>query len=368
MIQEEYNFKDIFLDDSKNISKINLEEITNRGNIAVIDQSRKHIAGYVEESNYKVCKNERIIFGDHTRIIKYINIPFIAGADGVKTLKLKDEKNCLYKFFYYYLQYIDIPNNGYSRHFKFLKEKEFIIPPIEFQKKVVEALEKIEELIENKENQEQKLEEMAKSQFYEIFGDVGKNTKGYPTSKLSDIAEYWNGLTYKPKDISENGILVLRSSNIQNGQLSFEDNVRVNCQIPDKKLVKNNDILMCSRNGSARLVGKVALIKDIDEKMAFGAFMMIIRSKYYPYLLYYFQTDAFRTQILNGETATINQITRYMLNNVKIPLPLDEEIERFASSIELIDKQKEICNKIIDKLNELKKSKMQEYFGGVINE
>lgn len=368
MIQEKYNFKDIFLDDSKNISKINLEEITNSGNIAVIDQSRKYIAGYVEESNYKVCKNERIIFGDHTRIIKYINIPFIAGADGVKTLKLKNEKNCLYKFFYYYLQYIDIPNNGYSRHFKFLKEKEFIIPSIKFQKKVVEVLDKIEKLIENKEKQVQEFEKMAKSQFYEIFGDVGKNTKGYPISNLSDIAEYWNGLTYKPKDVSENGVLVLRSSNIQNGQLSFEDNVRVNCQIPDKKLVKNNDILMCSRNGSARLVGKVALIKDIDESMAFGAFMMIIRSKYYPYLFHYFQTDAFRTQILTGETATINQITGTMLNNVKVPLPVNEEIEKFSSIIELIDKQKEICIKTIDKLAELKKSKMEEYFGGVENE
>lgn len=172
MIQKKYNFNDVFLDDSKNISKINLEEITNIGDIAVIDQSKTYIAGYVEESGYRVCKNERIIFGDHTRIIKYINIPFITGADGVKTLKLKDEKNCLYKFFYFYLKYLDIPNNGYSRHFKYLKEKEFIIPPIEFQEKVVKNLEKIEEQKEVCNKIINKLNELEKSKMQEYFGGI----------------------------------------------------------------------------------------------------------------------------------------------------------------------------------------------------
>lgn len=172
MIQKIYNFKDVFLDDSKNISKIKLEEITNDGSIAVIDQSKTYITGYVKEADYKICKNERIIFGDHTRIIKYINIPFITGADGVKTLKLKDEEKCLYKFYYYYLQYLDIPNNGYSRHFKYLKEKEFIIPPIEFQKKVVENLEKIEKQQEVCNKIIAKLDELKESKMQDYFGGM----------------------------------------------------------------------------------------------------------------------------------------------------------------------------------------------------
>lgn len=172
MIQKKYKFNEVFLDDSKNISKINLEQITNKGNIAVIDQSRTYIAGYVEDSDYKVCKSERIIFGDHTRIIKYINFPFITGADGVKTLKLKDEKNCLYKYYYFYLKYLDIPNNGYSRHFKYLKEEEFTIPPIEFQKAVVKNLEIIEEEIELCNKTINKLTELEKTKMEEYFGGV----------------------------------------------------------------------------------------------------------------------------------------------------------------------------------------------------
>ena len=77
----------------------------------------------------------------------------------------------------------------------------------------------------------------------------------------------------------------MRSSNIQNSQLDFADTVRVDCAVKEKLMVQENDILMCSRNGSARLVGKVALIKGIQEPMTFGAFMMIIRSRYHSYLM-----------------------------------------------------------------------------------
>ena len=120
---------------------------------------------------------------------------------------------------------------------------------------------------------------------------------------------------------------------------------------------------MCSRNGSSRLVGKVALIPRTDEKMSFGAFMMIIRSKYYPYLFTYFQTNAFRKQISTGATTTINQITTNMMNKVKLPLPSEQDIEKFNILLKQIDKQKFEFEKSLKKLEELQASLMQEYFG-----
>ena len=173
----------------------------------------------------------------------------------------------------------------------------------------------------------------------EQFGDPRINPKGYPVKALSEVASYWNGLTYKPKDVSDFGTIVLRSSNIQEGKLSFDDVVRVTCDIRDKTYVEENDILMCSRNGSAELVGKVALIGHSDEPMAFGAFMMIIRSVYYEYLLQYFRMPAFREQINTG-TATINQITNKMLDQVQLPIPSMEEIGTFASFVRQSDKSK----------------------------
>ena len=105
-------------------------------------------------------------------------------------------------------------------------------------------------------------------------------------------------------------------------------------------MVQKNDILMCSRNGSAKLVGKVALIKDIQEPMSFGAFMMIIRSHYFGYLMTYFQMDAFRQQIKTGATTTINQITGRMLDDVTIPLPPMSLVDQFATFVEQTDKSK----------------------------
>jgi type I restriction enzyme S subunit len=174
-----------------------------------------------------------------------------------------------------------------------------------------------------------------------MFGMLENNTKGYPIRKLSDIATYWNGLTYKPADATQDGTgtLVLRSSNIQNGELVFEDNVRVTCPIKEKLFVQDNDILMCSRNGSAALVGKTALIRDLHEPITFGAFMMIIRSQYYPFLRTYFDMPAFRGQISTG-TSTINQITGNMLNQIEVPVPDMDTVVQFGGFVEQSDKSK----------------------------
>ena len=208
------------------------------------------------------------------------------------------------------------------------------------QKEICTHLDKLYSIIKMREDELAKLDELIKARFVELFGDQSLNTKGYPVKSLSEIAEYWNGLTYKPEDVADEGTIVLRSSNIQNAQLDFEDIVRVTCSVGDKKYVQDNDILMCSRNGSARLVGKVALIKNLSEPMSFGAFMMIIRSRYYPYLMTFFQMPAFRAQITTGATTTINQITGRMLDNVKLPVPDESELDSFVAFIEQVDKSK----------------------------
>lgn len=240
---------------------------------------------------------------------------------------------------------------------------EINVPDISRQEEVVCQLEKVSKIIQLRKQELQKLDELIKARFVELFGDAKLNPKGYPVKALSEIAEYWNGLTYKPENVADSGTIVLRSSNIQNAQLDFKDIVRVNCKIGDKKFVQKNDILMCSRNGSARLVGKVALIQGLDEPMSFGAFMMIIRSQYYPYLLTFFQTSAFREQIATGATTTINQITGNMLNKVMIPVPDVETINEFAAFVEQVDKSKVAVQKALDETQTLFNSLMQEYFG-----
>lgn len=240
---------------------------------------------------------------------------------------------------------------------------ELFVPNIDAQKDVVSSLDKLSQLIFLRKKQLQRLDDLVKSHFFEMFGDPSNNPKGYPVRSVSTMAEYWNGLTYKPEDVSNEGTVVLRSSNIQNMQLDFTDTVRVNCKIGDKKFVRDNDILMCSRNGSAKLVGKVALIHGLDEPMSFGAFMMLIRSEYYPYLMMYFQLPAFRSQITTGATTTINQITSNMMNKVMLPIPDKATMNEFAAFVSQVDKSKLLVQQGLNKLEQMKQSLMQKYFG-----
>ena len=220
--------------------------------------------------------------------------------------------------------------------------KEYQIPSFSMDKQmeIASIFDKIDALIVSRKEQVRNLDQVVKSRFIELFGDPQRNPHGYKHTKLSDIATYYNGLTYKPENVAAEGTIVLRSSNIQNSQLDFADTVRVDCAIKKRLMVQKNDILMCSRNGSAKLVGKVALIKDIHELMSFGAFMMIIRSQYFGYLMTYFQMDAFRQQIKTGATTTINQITGRMLDDVTIPLPPMALVDQFAAFVEQTDKSK----------------------------
>ena len=277
-----------------------------------------------------------------------------------------DQSKIDIKYLYYAVQNYEFEGSGTSipqLTVPMLKKYNFPLPSKEEQQKVVSALDKVNELISLRKEQLAKRDQLVKSRFIELFGDPETNPKGLVKVLLSDIAEYFNGLTYSPDNVTKDGTIVLRSSNIQNSQLDFADTVRVNSSIKDKLFVKDNDILLCSRNGSARLVGKVALIKNLSEPMTFGAFMMIIRSKYYPYLMTYFQMDAFRRQISTGATTTINQITGNMLNKISLPLPKMADIIEFAAFVEQTDKSKVAIQASLDKLELLKKSLMQEYFG-----
>ncbi|MDU4782275.1 MAG: restriction endonuclease subunit S, partial [Veillonella sp.] len=204
---------------------------------------------------------------------------------------------------------------------------------------------------------------LIKSRFVELFGDVVLNTLNWPLVKLSAIAEYRIGLTYKPEAVSSSGIAVLRSGNIQNSQLCYEDTIYVNSKVEPKLLLKKNDILMCARNGSQSLVGKVALIENDISNTTYGAFMMAISSKYYVYLFEYFRSQAFRRLISVGSTTTINQVTTRMLNSIVIPLPDLDNINRFALYHSQINKLKSDVQKSIDETQLLMDSLMQEYFG-----
>ena len=185
-----------------------------------------------------------------------------------------------------------------------------------------------------------------KSQFIEMTGDPRTNPKSWQVKTLSELATYSIGLTYKPENISEEGTIVLRSGNIQNSKIDLADVVRVNCPIKESIYVQKNDILMCSRNGSAALVGKVAQIKDISEPTTYGAFMTVIRSEYSDFLYLYFQSNDFREQVSTGKSSTMNQITQNMLDKISLPLPDGETRNKLSIILHQADKSGSVLLKL----------------------
>lgn len=199
-----------------------------------------------------------------------------------------------------------------------------------------------------------------KSQFIEMVGDPRNNPKGWPTKRLSELAEYSIGLTYKPEQICDDGTIVLRSGNIQDGKISFSDIVRVNAPIKESLFVKEDDILMCSRNGSASLVGKVAMIPDINEPMTFGAFMTIIRSAEAKYLYLYFQSQDFRERVSEGKSSTMNQITQKMLDKVEVTFPDKDVRETLSAIASQADKSKSVIQKALVYLNDIQSDELRK--------
>lgn len=281
---------------------------------------------------------------------------------------LRAKKGFLAEYICYSLMFYKIEGyiNGATRQ-KLTQAalRKLIIPKrtVEYQKAIVDRLDLVKCIIEKKQNIINELELLIKSRFVELFGDVVLNTLNWPLVKLSAIAEYRIGLTYKPEAVSSSGIAVLRSGNIQNSQLCYEDTIYVNSKVDPKLLLKKNDILMCARNGSQSLVGKVALIENDISNTTYGAFMMAISSKYYVYLFEYFRSQDFRRLISVGSTTTINQVTTRMLNSIVIPLPDLDTINRFALYHSQINKLKSDVQKSIDETQLLMDSLMQEYFG-----
>ena len=175
--------------------------------------------------------------------------------------------------------------------------------------------------------------------------------KGWCWTTLGDIAESNIGLTYKPSDICLDGIPVYRSNNIKNGHIDLSDVVRVNTKILEKQFLNEGDLLICARNGSRRLVGKNAIISQLDEPAAFGAFMAVCRSSYNPWICLVLNTTYFDRYLDDSNSATINQVTQSMLLAFPVPFPPKNEQDRIINEVAQLESVVANINDNIDCLN-----------------
>lgn len=182
--------------------------------------------------------------------------------------------------------------------------------------------------------------------------------------RLGDIGQSLIGLTYSPENVKRSGTLVLRSSNIQDGNLALDDNVYVDCAIPQKIRVRENDILICVRNGSRRLIGKSVILDQRVIGQTFGAFMAVYRSDVNSFLQYFFQSYDFKRQIDEHLGATINQITNRSLNSFVVALPPKPEQIAITSRLKDEDGVISGLQRLIAKKQAVKQGVMQQLVTG----
>lgn len=197
-------------------------------------------------------------------------------------------------------------------------------------------------------NNDKKILNVPALRFPEFSGEWEKHS-------LGEIGETIIGLTYKPSDVVENkGTIVFRSSNIQNGAIDYSDLVRVNKTIKTRMITKVNDILVCARNGSQRLIGKNAIIKQGDTNNTFGAFMMVYRSEDNQFIFPLLSIKRYISQVGENLGARINQITTSDFNGFEFYFPTNhKERTKISELFRLLDERIAAQNKIIEKLESL---------------
>lgn len=178
--------------------------------------------------------------------------------------------------------------------------------------------------------------------------------------KLDEIVSFFSGLTYKPNDVCETGTLVLRSSNISDGEIVDADNVYVNPDVVNCENVKPGDIIIVVRNGSRALIGKHAEVKAFMPNTVIGAFMTGMRSDHPSFINALLNTQHFEEQISMNMGATINQITGYMFSKMEFFIPNETEQEAIGMFFHHLDNLIDLHRRKLERLQNIKKACLEK--------
>lgn len=335
---------------SSNKLKVPKKDYLKQGAYPIIDQSVDFIAGYTNNTE-KVFQGDLpiIIFGDHTRIFKYIDFPFSLGADGTKIIIPKKELFNV-KYLYYFLKGLKIEDHGYDRHYKYLKNKKIVIPPIETQKKIVEILEKAEKLKEWRAEADELADEYLKSVFDEMFGDPFRNPKGWKIEKLGDLStKITDGVHAKP-NYTEEGVPFISVVNCNSQYLKFE-----NCKFISKedhiKYFKRcnpeiNDIIY------TKVGATYGIASIVDKKREFSLYVSValIKPKHDKI------NSVFLKHLMNSKG--IKHQANMAIRGIGVPDLHLVEIKKFKIILPPMDLQEEFAD-IVKKHEKLKYSQAQ---------
>ena len=239
------------------------------------------------------------------------------------------------------------------------------------QKTIGQYFANLDRLITLHQRKQNQLKNVKKSMLEKMFPRNGVNvpeirfagfTNAWEQRKLDEFVSFFSGLTYSPADIRPAGTLVLRSSNVKDGEVVDADNVYVAPTVVNSENVRDGDIIVVVRNGSRALIGKHAEIKGFKPNTVIGAFMTGIRSEHPSFLNSLLNTPRFDKEVEMNMGATINQITGYMFSKMEFMVPSSDEQDIIGDYFRNLDNLITLHQCKRDKLKEIKNSLLQKMF------
>ena len=358
------SFDEIFEDCTKLGTKIKTTEYNSTGKYLIVDQGQENVAGYTDLEDGAFTQLPAIVFGDHTRIVKYVDVPFFLGADGVKVLRSK-LKNADYRYLYYALKSAKIPNTGYNRHYKWLKELQIEYPTADRQAEIAEILDKTFSVLLNRQQQLEKLDELIKARFVELFGDPISNPNGWKTEKAEMYIDLCSGFPFDSSQYTESGVNICGGLIIMPQRIEWND-CKHWCSTEgyEEYTLKKNDIVIAldrpwisegfkiamvdTEHLPALLIQRTARIRAIDINQF--------------YLMYCFLLGGFDNHC-NVTGSLVPHISAKDIRSFPIMLPPMGLQEQFAAFVEQVNKSKAAIQKSLDEAQLLFDSLMQQYFG-----
>lgn len=362
-------FAEVFSDETKRGHKIPTSEYLTSGKHPIIDQGYGQIAGYADLESGAFTDVPAIIFGDHTRIVKYVDTPFFLGADGVKVLKAK-VPGTDYKYLFYCLQNAKIPDTGYNRHFKWLKELEIPLPPLEEQRRIAAILDKVTDLINKRRAQLDKLDLLVKSRFVEMFGEPGTDSKGWGLTSLGKICQI------NPKKGKDQRLInrlmvsfVPMTAIDETGEIDVSD-TKIYDEVKTGFTYFAEDDVLFAKITPCMENGKGAIAKGLCNGIGFGStefhVLRPISGKTNSCWIYTLTSFAsFRRDAANNMTGSAGQrrVPVSFLENYKVSAPPVEEQNRFELFARQCIDSKIVIRQSIEMIETLKEALMQHYFG-----
>lgn len=329
-------------------SKIGKSEYLSHGQYPIISQEDIYISGYWnDKKDITLHSSPVIIFGDHSRVLKYVDFEFVVGADGVKIIQpigLLDAK-----FLYHFLRWYNVPSLGYSRHFKLLKEANYPVPPMETQKQIVAELDQINDLIAKNRELLSQLDALAQSLFYDTFGDPISNPKGWNTSRIEDCCSHLYAGGDKPKYTTT--------------ERTAENQIPIYSNGVDNKGLYGYTSVPRSTEPSITISGRGTIGVPFIRKNPFFPIIRLIVATPNPSIIdiqYLYFT--FLSLNLGGKGAAIPQLTVPMVKDINIPIPPLALQEDFAAKVETIESQKAKVEAEIAELQTLLNARMDYWF------